>query len=153
MQLCKFFSFFVLTCLFSGCLFAKDMQTQTVGEALRARPSKNLEVVVKMVDIVVEKTADKDFDDLFFNITQYSNLKVESESRIPEFPKHWLSKQLSSLKNVILWRGKIEAGETLQLVLSLMEQDSPHWDPDDAIGAAKVILLSKWATENSVGCA
>ncbi len=126
MRLCKFISFFVLMCLFSGFLFAKEIQ-----------------VVIKMIGITVEKTADKGVDDLFFNIRQHSNLKGDSENRIPEYPKHWLSKQLSSLKNVVLWDGKIEQGESLKLVLSLMEQDFPPWDPDDAIGAAEVSLLNQ----------
>ena len=130
MRLCKFISFAVSLCLFSGFLSAQNIQ-------------KDLQIVVKMVGIKVKKTADKSVDELFFNIRQYSNLKSKREGRIPAYPKHWLSKQLPSLKNVILWKGKIAQGESLKLVFSLMEQDSPPWDPDDAIGAVEVNLLNQ----------
>jgi hypothetical protein len=130
MHLCKFMSFIVSMFLFSGFLFADDIQ-------------QDIQVAIKMVGITVEKTADKGTDNLFFNITQYSNLKRGGESRIPKYPKHWLSKQLLGLKNVVLWDGKIERGESLKLILALMEQDFPPWDLDDAIGAAEVNLLNQ----------
>ncbi|HXH55432.1 MAG TPA: hypothetical protein VNK03_06815 [Gammaproteobacteria bacterium] len=130
MRLCKFISFSVSMCLLSGFLFANDIP-------------KDMQVAIKMVGIAVEKAANKDIDNLFFNITQYSNLKKGGEHRIPKYPKHWLSKQLPGLKNVVLWDGKIDRGESLKLILSLMEQDFPPWDLDDAIGAAEVILLNQ----------
>lgn len=126
MRLYKFISLIFCVSLLPGFVLAKDVQFK-----------------VKMIDIQVEKTSEKGDDELYFNIVQQSNLNGNRENRIPEFPTHWLSKQLASLKNVVLWEGKVQAGESIKLILSLLEQDTPPWNPDDAIGAAEVNLLNQ----------
>lgn len=126
MRLYKVFSLILLTWLLSGFALAKEMQ-----------------IIVKMTDIQAEKRSEARGDELYFNITQYSNFKDKLESRIPEYPMHWLSKQLTSLKNVVLWQGELKERERIRLVLSLLDQDLQPWDLDDAIGAAEVHLLNQ----------
>ncbi len=126
MRLYKFISLIVCVCLLPGLVLAKNIQFK-----------------VKMIDIQVEKTSEKGDDELYFNIVQQSNLNGNRENRMPEFPMHWLSSELGSLKNVVLWEGKIQTGESIKLILSLLEQDTPPWNPDDAIGAAEVNLLNQ----------
>ncbi len=106
--------------------------------------SKEIHSVVKLTDMRVEKTSDAGGDNLFFTITQYRSGGGKQEERIPIYPLHWLSRQLSGVKRVILWEGDIQEGESVKLICSLIEQKFPPWDLDDfMIGSAELVLANQ----------
>ena len=106
--------------------------------------SKEIYPVVKLADMKVEKASDAGGDNLFFLVTQSRQAAKPQEERIPIYPLHWLSKQLSGVKNVILWQGPLKEGESIKLTYSLIEQKFPPWDLDDfMIGSAQLILSNQ----------
>ncbi len=117
--------------------------------------AKTLQVSVKLTSIVVKKTSEKDGDELYFGINEYSNKKISSYTRMPAFPSYWKSQNLSQLKDQLLWHEKIQDGEAVQLVISLLEHDLPPWNLDDHIGTVKLLFRNdqgkiyyKWSIPN-----
>ncbi len=127
MGICKFTSFALI--FIAGLMGAQVLNA--------------MEVTVKLTDVRAERTLEKEGDEIYFNITQYSNQHKPQDLRIPVYPSHWLSKQLSKVKNVILWQGTVEKGESIRLILSLLEQDSPPWDLDTMIGSTELTLENR----------
>lgn len=105
-----------------------------------------LSLVVKLSDIKVEKTSEKKGDEIYFSITEYSSLNRSKETRVPVQPTHWLSQNVDKLKNVVLWQGTIQESEEIKLIISMMEQDSPPWNPDDLIGNAELTIKNEKGT-------
>jgi hypothetical protein len=101
-----------------------------------------LKVFINIKEIIMEKPTEKYGDEVYFSITQYSNKKKPAEFRIPNFPLYWQSKYLDKIKDVNLWEGSLEKEESVQLIISLIEQDSPPFDPDDHLGSIKVVMLN-----------
>lgn len=102
--------------------------------------SDPISVSVELQSIEVVKTSEKGGDELYIDITQYSNLGESKIDRIPEAPLHWVSSQLDQIKNVPLWKGTIRDNEEMKLFISVVEQDNPPIDVDDLIGTALVML-------------
>jgi len=126
MRLCKFFSSIFL-----------------IGFCLNVALAGELKVVVKLTDIQAKTTVEQAGDDVYFNITQYSSLGNSSQSRVPIYPAHWLSQQLSNVKEVALWEGILKPSESVKLVLALSEQDPKPWDTDYLIGAVTLTIKNK----------
>jgi len=126
MRLCKVFSLFLITGLLWNTAVAGDVKA-----------------VLRLTDIQAKKTIEQNGDDVYFNITQYSSLGHSSEKRIPIYPAHWLSKQLSDVKHLSLWDGVLMEGESIKLVITLSEQDLHPWDTDHLIGAITLTLQNK----------
>jgi hypothetical protein len=126
MRLCKFFSSIIL-----------------MGFCLNVALASELKVVLKLTDIRVKKTIEHEGDDVYFNITQYSSLGHSSESRVPIYPAHWLSKQLSNVKQLELWEGTLKPSESVKLVIALSEQDPRPWDTGYLIGAVTLTVKNK----------
>lgn len=97
-------------------------------------------VRINLNSIEATKTSEKSGDELYFDITQYSNQGHTKTLRVPAAPLHWLSKQLPDVKNALLWEGMVEENEEMKVIVSLVEQDNPPWDVDDLIGSALLIL-------------
>jgi len=100
-------------------------------------------VRIHLNSIEAIKTSEKGGDELYFDITQYSNKGQAKTNRLPEAPLHWLSKQLPEVKDVALWEGMVQDNEEMKVIISLVEQDNPPWDVDDLIGSALLILQNK----------
>ncbi len=105
--------------------------------------AKELTAVVKLSNIKVEKSSDRGGDEFYFNITYYSSLGHSKNIRIPESPTHWLSQHVETVKDINLWTGTLAEGEEVRLILSIVEQDYPPWDPDDLIGGVELILKNE----------
>lgn len=102
--------------------------------------AKEIKVVLKLSSVQAEKTEEKKGDDVYFSITEYSSLGHSKEDRVPVSPAHWLSKQLSGVKNIPLWEASLKENEEVKLIISLNEQDFPPWDVDDLLGSAQLSL-------------
>ncbi len=132
MRLCKFFSLFFLVGLFCGTALAAPVKA-----------------VLKVTDIQAKKTITPNGDDVYFNITEYSSLGSTNEKRVPVYPAHWLSKQLTNVKDLTLWEGKLQEGESIKLVVVLSEQDLRPWGTDHLIGAITLTLKNQKGTLHS----
>ncbi len=115
----------VALCVVAGSVVAKE---QTVSLQLRS--------------IQVIQASEKAGDELYFKIMAYSN---EGGSQISQVPVEsvWQSSQLEAVKDIVLWQGTLKDLESIKLVLSLVEQDLPPFDPDDILGSAQVVLQNQ----------
>lgn len=107
-----------------------------------AASAKTYQVDVKLIEIHAKKPVRPKGDKIYFSITVYPSNKEPYLLRVPMYPEHWLSKELSELHDVILWEGKIAPEDSVDLILSLMKQDLPLLDPDDHLGSAKVKIIN-----------
>jgi hypothetical protein len=105
--------------------------------------AKEMKAVMKLVSIEALKTSEKSGDEIYLDITQYSNLSEPRHFRIPEKPMHWLSKQLPDLKNLVLWQGTLKEAEEVKIIITLIEQDVGLWDREELIGTAQVQVANK----------
>ncbi|PCH56917.1 MAG: hypothetical protein COC15_02270 [Legionellales bacterium] len=112
-----------------GCLFSA---TGSCSE------DKKLTLNLVLSSIKAEKTSETRGDELYFSITQYSSEKDAKQELIPTFPTYWLSKNLSQIKNVPIWKTDLALGEEVKLIISLLEKDAPPWELDDHIGSVQL---------------
>lgn len=127
----------VLLIGFVSCLFI------SLPVCTKVIPAKDFDVVVKLTSIKAEKTTEQGGDELYFNVTRYSSLGSFKNDRIPAEPACWSSKALDKLKDIVLWEGVVHDKEEIKLILSVVEQEFPPWDPDELIGGAQLILRNK----------
>lgn len=108
--------------------------------ALTSAYAGDIPVAIKLSHISATKVSEGSGDEVYFSVTHYSNQKGNDHQRIPMFPTHWLSQHLSQIKDIPLWQQTLSDGEAVQIILSLIEHDSPPWNVDDHIGSVKVTL-------------
>ena len=89
--------------------------------------------------IRLEKPATQD-DKLYINIATYSSTSGDSDYQIPEAPLHWDANYLEQVKDIVLWEKGMDDPEQMDIVLSLIENDIPPWDPDDLLGTVKLTI-------------
>lgn len=96
-------------------------------------------VILTLEDIEVVKSSGQfSGDEIYVNITEYSSVDKPSMHRVPEYPSHWLSKYIDKVKDIVLWQKPIQDGESVELIISVVESDAPPWDVDDLIGSVKL---------------
>lgn len=99
--------------------------------------------VLYMDTIAQVKSAESYGDELYFVVTEFNSDNKNKQYTIPNYPIHWPSDALPQIKNLKMWDGVITDGETIELVVELVEHDAPPFDVDDSIGALKVKLVNK----------
>ena len=134
MRVFKFFSLFLLCCIISCGSSAKPIT-----------------VLLKLAAIKANESSSQSNDDLYFSLSQYSNMRAAKDFRVPVFPSHWISKQFTELKDVVLWEGELKEDEKIKLIISLVEQDYLPFDSEGGIGSAELslyyhkgMLTTKW---------
>lgn len=95
------------------------------------------------IDSSYNNTSTKHKNRLYIQVTEYSDIKHSQEYRIPMYPKHWLIKDLSKLKNILLWKNNIDFCENKKIIISLIDQAFPPLDNDQSLGSVKLILHNK----------
>lgn len=100
-------------------------------------------VSVKLISVKAVKVAEKHGDEVYFSITQYPTNANPTISRVPMEPIHWKVAELSQVKDVVLWQGTVADEQSTLLILSLLEQDLPPWNPDEHIGSAELKINNK----------
>lgn len=105
--------------------------------------AKTYLVTVELDSIKAIKKSERNGDEIYLSITKYSNQSDPAIFRVPQFPMHWLSKELPMVSNIKLWTGEVKEDETVLLIFSLLEQDVPPWNVDDHIGSAKVRITNR----------
>jgi hypothetical protein len=131
---------FLLTILFSS-----------FGNAANAELKPRLVLDHLKVIQVQEKTG----DELYFDISVYRANQSVHYLRVPAKPMHWPSQLMQNVSEVTLWSGPLKEGETVNLIVSLMESDASPFNPDDLLGLMRVslknmkgVLQTRWSMPN-----
>ncbi len=114
--------------------------TKNTKASVAPTPVKKISAIVKLSTIKAIELNEQGVDEIYFNVTSYSSLGASKNRRIPAGDLCWESKNLEKVKDVVLWEGDLQKAEELKLVLSVVEQDFPPWDPDELIGGAQLLL-------------
>ena len=61
---------------------------------------------------------------------------------IPQSPVYWPDKSVNQISNFQLWQGKLPAKGATEVIISLIEQDTPPWNLDDLIGVIKIKMMN-----------
>lgn len=109
---------------------------------LPAQAADEMKLVLKLDSIEKKDVQEERGDELYFNITEYSSVDAARHYQVPDFPTHWLSPYLENVKDVSLWKKSLIDGESVELIVSLVERDVPPWNVDDLLGSVKLKL--KW---------
>ena len=96
-----------------------------------------------------------DGDELYFDISVYRANKPVHYLRVPTKPIHWSSKLINKVSQITLWSEPLKAGESVNVIVSLMESDDSLYNPDDLIGLVRVklknvkgVLKTSWTMPN-----
>jgi hypothetical protein len=105
----------------------------------QSNPNKQNKVILYLESISYNKSVK---DKIFIHITEYSNIEEPTEYRLPTYPKHWLTKELGKLKDIVLWQGRLKNLENKSLVVSLVDHDNPPLDSNEPLGSVRLNLTN-----------
>ena len=128
----------VVLCLVSASVFAKSLYP-----------------TVRLLKIEAVKAQEQGGDELYLHLTEYRSDGKSSISTFPARPTYWPSEHLDKVKNVKIWDSKLNKGESVEVIISLLEQDFHPWNTDDLVGTIKLRiknnndkLESNWSMPN-----
>ena len=123
--------------------------------------AQSIQAEVNVLSLKVLKQKEIGKDELYLSFAEYRSHQKPKIFRLPKHRIAWTSEMVNRVKDLKVWEGNIKEHESMQLVISLMEQDSPPWDLDDLIGTASVKLCNQctddkdlkvqWAVPSQVG--
>lgn len=112
-------------------------------------------VAVQLNSIKAIDTQDRSVDEVYLDITEYPSKGLPSNTRVPRYPMYWPSSHLEKITNIEVWKKALAQGESVTLLIALIDQDAPPWNTDDLIGEVKLQLknengsiTSKWSVPN-----
>ncbi len=123
---------------------------------VNAGQARVLNPKVELVAIKAHKTREKRGDEVYLAVTAYPSQQRPHHKQIPDNPLHWISSHLDKIKHVPVWGNGLAEGDSVTVIVSLMERDAPPWNTDDLIGTVKVHLKNangrlqvSWSMPNS----
>lgn len=100
--------------------------------------AQNQELQINLKSFNVVRPQEERGDELYISITEFPKNGLPKNYKVPPFPSHWLSQYLNNFKEMTLWRKSFNECEPLDLLITLVEEDSQPWDPDDSLGSVKL---------------
>lgn len=117
--------------------------------------AQGAELTVKLQKLEKLQPTEKAVDELYFSITEFPAQGKASHYQIPSFPAHWLSSHLANVKDVMLWQKTLQKCEPTEVLISLVEEDLPPWNPNDLLGSVQLKiscdngkLVQSWSIPN-----
>lgn len=93
--------------------------------------------------VAVIKTQERDNDELYLDIKIHRPNHFSQYFRVPKSPVHWSSRVIGRIKDLQLWSEPLASGDSITLIISLIEGDDSVVDPDDLIGLVQVRLKNQ----------
>lgn len=100
---------------------------------------KHVQVRLKKIEKIKSSESN---DELFFAITKFSNKERSAYEQVPGYPLYWNSDKLDKINELVLWEGDVTQGESIRLIISLIEHDAPPFYLDDLLGSSKLTLTN-----------
>ena len=102
-----------------------------------------LRPAIQLDDIVSIKTMGKSVDNIYVSISEFNSKGRDRYYTIPQSPVYWPEKSIREINNFQLWQGKLRAMGATEVVISLIEQDTPPWHLDDLISVIKIKMVNQ----------
>ncbi len=114
------------------------------------------QIAVKLKTLEVIRQQEKSGDELYISVTEFPTVGSPSHYQIPSYPTHWLSKYLTNVKDVVIWKKNLNHCEPIDLLISLVEEDFAPWNMDDSLGSVQLKVqcvngkaVEQWTIPNS----
>lgn len=88
------------------------------------------------------KSTEKHGDELYLTVTSFPTKGKPKHRRLPEYPLFWPGRAIDKVQKLLLWNEKVNDGQGVRILVSLIEQDSPPWNLDDEIGSVSLKLYN-----------
>lgn len=82
-------------------------------------------------------------DEVYLAITEFSPGGKNRHYTVPQFPLRWPAGALPHIADLALWKTVLGSGESTEVVVSVVEHDTPPWNLDDMIGSIKIKMLNE----------
>lgn len=82
-------------------------------------------------------------DEIYLHITEFQSSGKNRQYTIPNYPLHWPSDALDQIKDLSVWKQSLQVGDSVEVLVSVIEHDAPPWNTDDLIGTMKVHIQNK----------
>lgn len=126
-----------------------------VSAPLQAEKTKDLTPKLILNRLKVEQTQDVNRDEIYVDLSVFKPNSKKEYFRIPKAPYHWNSDRIDNVKLVELWSETLKEGETINIIISFIDEDARPLNPDDLIGSIRLRirnvngkLHSKWSVPN-----
>jgi len=118
--------------------------------------AQDLKLTLTLDKIQINKLSEEGADEIYFSVVEFpSNGKGELKT-IPEHPLYWSSEHVDKIKNLTLWNNSLKSGQSVEILVSLVEHDIAPWNTDDLLGAFKLQikndngkLVTQWSGKNA----
>jgi len=98
----------------------------------------NVSLTLNSIHSIVR--SEKSGDEVYLNILVHDSKGNAMVKKIPKPPLHWNSNSLPNVKNLNLWSAVLDSNQSSTLTLTVMESDTPPWNPDDSLGSITLVL-------------
>lgn len=123
----------------NSLLYAENTSTTVVksnSKTALLRPAIQLDSLVPI------KKTEKDKDEIYVSVSEFNSNGKNRYYTIPQSPVYWPDKSVNQISNFQLWQGKLPAKGATEVIISLIEQDTPPWNLDDLIGVIKIKMMN-----------
>ncbi len=100
--------------------------------------AQNEQIAVKLKSLEMIKQQEMAGDELYISVTEFPTVGSPYHYQVPAFPTHWLSKYLSNVKDVVIWKKNLNQCEPIDLLITLVEEDFEPWNMDDSLGSVQL---------------
>lgn len=118
-------------------------KTSATATAPAVKAAKPLRPAIQLNSITPLKEIEKNGNEIYVGISEFNSNGKNRYYTIPQSPVYWPKKSVMQISNFQLWQGKLPAGGATEVIISLIEKDTPPWDLDDLIGIVKVKMINK----------
>ena len=100
-----------------------------------------IQAQLKLVQMECIQPTEHGKDEIYFDILTIDKDKKHKSVRVPEtHPLSVPAAKGTTIKNATLLKHPLAAGESVTLIISLLETDHSNYNPDDFIGVAEVTV-------------
>lgn len=107
---------------------------------------------VKLLGIKAIKQSEEAGDELYLAITVYPSRGKPKHYYYPKRPLHWPSAHVDKIKPTHIWDKRLKQGDSVTVIIALIERDVPPWNMDDLVGEVELQmkntnegLVSRWS--------
>jgi hypothetical protein len=123
---------------------ADNTSATTTAPAIKAgKTTKPLRPAIQLDSIMPLKKTEKGGNEIYVGMSEFNSNGKNRYYTIPQSPVYWPQKSVTQISNFQLWQGKLPAGGATEVIISLIEKDTPPWKLDDLISIVKIKMMNK----------
>ncbi len=121
----------------------KTSATSTASAVKVDKTTKPLRPAIQLDSITPQKKAEKGGNEIYVGMSEFNSNGKNRYYTIPQSPVYWPQKSVTQISNFQLWQGKLPVGGATEVIISLIEKDTPPWKLDDLISTVKIKMMNK----------